>query len=140
MNRKIVSSRLTTCEVVKDGHAVRLDLMNEAGHPVSLEMSIEQAQSLVMTLPRLVSKAVKVRTGNPHSRYAFPMAEWKLETTAGEKCLLLTLTTPDGFEVTFGIPFSKCQRLGSALTRHGEAASEGNAADGLDCSPVPVLN
>ena len=71
LRRKILTRRLTTCAVVKDGEAVRLDLQNEAGGPVSLEMSLEQAQSLVMTLPHLLSKAFQARAQNPKARFVF---------------------------------------------------------------------
>jgi hypothetical protein len=33
------------------------------------------------------------------------------------QCLLVTLKTADGFEVTFGIPFSHCQALGDDLKK-----------------------
>src|SRR5262249_24627189 len=56
LSRKIVTSRLTTCDVAEDGQVVRLNLINEAGYPVSLEMSLEHAEALVMTLPRLLSQ------------------------------------------------------------------------------------
>src|SRR5215475_7287778 len=122
LRRKILTRRLTTCAVVKDGEAVRLDLQNEAGGPVSLEMSLEQAQSLVMTLPHLLSKAFQARAQNPKARFVFPTGRWAIETTAGAKCLLLTLTTTDGFEATYGFPISQCERMGSALMRLGETA------------------
>ena len=118
MHRKIVSSRLTTCGVVKDGGAVHIDLVSIAGHSVSIEMPIEQAESVIMTLPRLLSNAVRARTGDPQARFVFSIDQWMLESTHDAQCLLVTLKTADGFEVTFGIPFSHCQALGDALNGH----------------------
>ena len=61
VHRKIVSQQLTTCDVIDQGEGVRLNLVNQGGHSVSLEMTVEQAQSIVMTLPQLLSEAVKAR-------------------------------------------------------------------------------
>jgi hypothetical protein len=139
-DRKVVAHRLTTCDVVGDGEAVRLDLLDEAGSPISLEMSLVQAQSLVMTLPRLLSKAFQAQTRNPQTRFVFPAGQWKIESTADAKCLLLTLTTSGGFEVTFAFPFSQCERMGSALTRLGETRSVGDATEDKERPRSPVLN
>ena len=81
--RKIVSSRLTTCDVINDGEAVRLGLVNQAGYSVSLDMSVEQAESVVMTLPQLLSNALKARTGDPDARFVFPVGQWTLERPLG---------------------------------------------------------
>jgi hypothetical protein len=130
MHRKIVSSRLTTCDVINDGEAVRLGLVNQAGCSVSLEMSVEQAESVVMTLPQLLSNALRARTGDAQARYAFMVGQWALESTEAAQCLLVTLKTTDGFEVTFGVPFAQCQALGLALNRHGKAVTEQDPEDG----------
>ena len=141
MHRTIVSRRLTTCNVIKGGEAVRLDLINKAGHSVSLELTFEQAEAIVMTLPQLLSKALKARTGSEHSRYVFPSGELALESTTDVDCLILTMTTSDGFETAFGIPFADCERLGAALMREGKAAMEKQTNDDLSESnalgPVP---
>jgi hypothetical protein len=139
LQRKIVSRRLTTCDVIRDGEAVRLDLVNHAGFAVSLEMSIEQAESVVMTLPRLLATAVKARTGDSQSRYVFPTGQWSLETTDGANCLLMTLTTTDGFEVTFGVPFAQCRGLGQALRHYGEVL-EAAEEETSDAGTVRALN
>jgi hypothetical protein len=128
MHRKIVSSRLTTCDVINDGEAVRLGLVNQAGCSVSLEMSVEQAESVVMTLPQLLSNALRARTGDAQARYAFMVGQWALESTEAA-CLLVTLKTTDGFEVTFGVSFAQCQALGLALHRHGKAVTEQDPED-----------
>jgi hypothetical protein len=124
MHRTIVSSRLTTCDVVKGGEATRLDLVNKAGHSVSIELSFEQAEAIVMTLPQLLSQALKSRAGSDHSRYVFPSSQWALESTTDVDCLILTMITTDGFETAVGIPFADCQQLGAALLPEGKAATE----------------
>jgi hypothetical protein len=124
VHRKIVSQQLTTCDVIEQGEGVRLNLINQGGHSVSIEMTVEQAQSIVMTLPQLLSQAVQARTGDERSRFVFPMGQWSIESTADAKCLIVTLTTTDGFHVAFGIPFEESRALGWALKREGKRGIE----------------
>lgn len=141
LSRKIVTGHLTNCDVADDGNIVRLNLVNQAGYPVSVEMSVEQTAALVMTLPRLLSKAVKARTNDERARFVFPATQWAIESTNEAKCLLVTITAADGFATTFAIPFQGCQDLGSALTQHAQAAITGDAAcDDTPCASDRALN
>ena len=126
--RKIVSSRLTTCNVINDGEAIRLNLVEQLGDPVSIELPFEQAASVVMTLPRLLSTALNARTGGAEMRYVFSLAYWSLERSGDQKTLILTLRTPDGFEVSFGLPLEACRRLASALGHDPEVVIKDDAA------------
>jgi hypothetical protein len=72
----IESRRLTTCEVVEDGRAVRLGFLDNAGDPLSVVFPFEQAESIVMTLPQLLSTALQVRTRKENARYVFPLRRW----------------------------------------------------------------
>lgn len=67
--RTITSSRLTTCGLVEGGEAVRLGFVDTAGEPASIELPFDQAQCLVMTLPQMVSNALRQRTGSEEARY-----------------------------------------------------------------------
>ena len=62
MTQRIISSGLITCGAVGDGSAIRLDFLDEAARPVSVEFPFAQAQSLVMTLPGLLSRALRLQT------------------------------------------------------------------------------
>lgn len=73
-----------------------------------------------MTLPGLLTQAVKAQTGRDNARYIFPLGQWLLEAAAGDdQSVLLTLATLDGFQVSFKIPRSTGQALDWAL--HGDA-------------------
>jgi len=124
MRRKIVSQSLTTCNVIGDGDGFCLNLINAAGHEVSLVLSFDQAQSIVMTLPMMLARALRAKSGNDNARYVFPMGNWTLESTVDSGCLIATLTTTDGFEASFGIPFAACQELGAALQCVGRIGLE----------------
>src|SRR5262245_59009581 len=66
--RKIEIGQLTTCEVDSGGEAVRLGFVDEAGNPTSVGLSFEQAEAIAMTLPRLLSNALKMRMHSAGAR------------------------------------------------------------------------
>jgi hypothetical protein len=117
---KIRSEKLTTCRVAADGEEVGFEFLDSSGASVRLEMPVEQAESLIMTLPQLLASALRQRTGDEDARYVFGLGEWAIESAKGQDCLIATLKTPDGFEVCFGIPFEACRSLGWNLLRAAE--------------------
>lgn len=124
MSRKMISSRLTTCGVVNDGRAIRLEFLDAEGRPVSVEFPFDQAQSIVMTLPQMLAKALQRRTRSPSSRYAFSLGRWSIESSEEKNSLIVTLATADGFQVSFAIPFDACRAMGWALGHEGRSATE----------------
>jgi len=117
---KIRSQRLTTCRVTANGAEVGLEFLDVSGAVVRLEMPVEQAESLVMTLPQLLALALRQKTGDEDARFVFALGEWAIESAKGQDCLIATLKTPDGFEVCFGIPFEACRSFGWNLLRAAE--------------------
>ena len=118
---KIRSEKLTTCRATADGAEIGLEFLDASGAAVRLELPVEQAESLIMTLPQLLTCALRQRTGDQDARYVFGLGEWAIESAKGQDCLIATLKTPDGFEVCFGIPFEACRSLGWNLLRAAEA-------------------
>ena len=55
---KFRSEKLTTCRVAADGGEVGLEFLDSSGRAVRLEMPVEQAESLIMTLPQLLACAL----------------------------------------------------------------------------------
>jgi hypothetical protein len=122
----IRSSKLTTCKAVEDGGSVKLDLVDADGNPVSLLLSFEHAESIAMTLPLLLTHAVKAQTGRDNARYVFPLGQWFLEGIEDRHSFILTLKTADGFEVSFRISHDTCRALGWTLQHEAENAIEGD--------------
>lgn len=121
---KICSSKLTTCGVLHDGETVRLDFVDQSGAPVSVQFPFEQVAALSMTLPHLLTHATKVQTGNPEARYVFPLGDWLVEDASEEDRLIVTLKTPDGFEVSFGVRLATNRALGATLTQEAAQATD----------------
>jgi hypothetical protein len=128
---KILSNRLTTCGITADYETVELEFVDHAGSPVTMQLPLDQAEAVVMTLPHVLAYALKRRTGKPEARYVFGLGEWCIEDTRGEDSLIVTLKTTDGFEVSFGIPFQTCRALGFSLQHEAnEAIAAGERDEG----------
>ena len=111
---KIDGSRLINCGVTSNGETVHLDLVDVVGKQISLCLPFHQARSLTMTLPQLLTFALKAQTGDDTARYVFTLAQWRLEAAADSR-LIITLGTPDGFEVSFCMTLQECRELARAL-------------------------
>jgi hypothetical protein len=133
-SRSITSSSLTTCGVVKEGQGIRLDFLDRAGAPVSVEFPFDQAHAITMTLPHLLSQALKRQTLDPAARYVFSLDKWTLESVNGDT-LVVTLAAEGGFAVSFSVPPETCKAIGFALRHEGGTASEPADSPGPD-SPV----
>ena len=125
------SSHLTTCRVAADGADVGLEFVDESGRAVVLELPFDQAEVVVMTLPHLLSSAVRRKTGNDESRYVFDLGEWVIESAKQHGCLIATLKTPNGFEVSFAIPPEAGRSFGWTLQREASAAIEAREIEEL---------
>src|SRR5262245_25277585 len=120
---KILSSKLTTCRVIDDGKTIELQLLDDSQGIVSLQLPFGHAETLVMTLPSLLTSALRQQTGDQGARYVFGLGNWMLEQTKDGNCLIATLTTTDGFATCFGMPFGACQSLGRNLVHYAEEVS-----------------
>ena len=112
---RIVSKELTTCGSCDGGQSMFLNFIESSGTTVSIEMPFDQAASLAMTVPHLLSSALKLQTRNPMARYVFPVSSWSLETSENSASRIFTLQTPDGFGVSFVVPLAMCDEMGESL-------------------------
>ncbi len=138
MSRNVTSSRLTTCTIVNEGRAIRLEFLDGDGKPASVEFPFDQAESIIMTLPQMLSKALQRRTRSPSSRYVFSLGRWSIES-CDARSLIATFSTVDGFQVSFSIPFDACRAIGHALRSEGEGAMEQEGA-GQSAGEARLLN
>lgn len=120
MSMKIRSKELATCHVATDGTNVGLEFLDQSGGTVTVELPLDQAEAVVMTLPHLLARAVKRQTENDDARYVFGLQGWSIEGAKEQNCLITTLITTNGFEVSFGIPFEACHSLGWNLMQGAE--------------------
>lgn len=122
MSIDVRAELLTTCAVAADGAHVRLNFKSEHGRPTSLTLPTDLLQQLIMTLPQLLSNALKAQFSNDYLRAVFPLGSWRIEQAAGVvRQFILTLRTPDGFEVAFSLSVPDIAQLVSALQPLGAA-------------------
>jgi hypothetical protein len=133
----ITSRRLTTCQVVENGNAVRLGFVDHDGKSSSVVFPFDQAESIVMTLPQMLSTALQLRTHNEQARYVFPLTRWSLESS-GADFLVANMMTNDGFQVSFAIPREVCKAIGWSLSQHGRPAAL--ERDGMPSGEKAKLN
>jgi hypothetical protein len=115
MPNEIVVASLTTCDVAPGGYYICLNFEDVFGRPAGLKLPNACVQQLVMTLPHLLSRALKVKHSDSSVRAVFPLGEWRLEAAAGTKEFILTMMTPDGFEVAFSLSAPTFARLMSSF-------------------------
>lgn len=112
---KIEASTLTTCTVVDGGDRLSLGLVDADGRPVELNVSVTDGCAIAMTLPRLLSTALKQKFRDDSLRYVFPLDTWQVETVQDGSQIIMTLATGGGFEVSFATRPDACRSFGSAL-------------------------
>jgi hypothetical protein len=115
---------LATCQVASDGSAISLNFEAADGRPVALSLPRGCVQQLVMTLPHLLSKALLAQHGDTSLRAVFPLSHWSLEAAAGSKDFILTMMTPDGFEVAFVLSARNIESITSAIEEQRSSGSE----------------
>lgn len=126
---RICSTSLTTCGVLKGGQGITLGLVDESGTEVTIQLPFDQAQAVAMTLPGLLTRALRSLTGEETARYVFSLDAWLVEQSNDREGLILTLGTPDGFQVSFNVPAGAGRSLGSTLARECTQPARPDAAD-----------
>ena len=116
---------LTSWTVSGDGERIRLGFEDGVGRRRRLDLPFDAVSSLLLTIPRMLRTALRAR-GDRSARVVQPLGAWGLERTANPGCLILTLSTPSGFDVAF------------AVAPH-QLAAMSEAADSADI-PQDVLN
>lgn len=105
--------RLINFETAADGTAVRLIIKDSAGETLGIVMTIDTLSSLLMTMPTIASSAVKRAHGDPRVRITYPAEEFQIEE-GPDDLRILTIGTPEGFNVSFSLTEELSYELGEA--------------------------
>lgn len=84
------ASRLTTCSVAADGTGVALGVADEEGREAALVLPTECLRALVLTLPDLMRRALRLLHHDPGLRLVYPAAGWEVEASTQPGTLILT--------------------------------------------------
>jgi hypothetical protein len=120
MSIRIDIKGLVRFETADDGASISLLAEDALAGPVRLTFSTEVLSALVMTLPQMVTAAVQRRRNDPSARLVYPLAEFTTELSTDFSTRILTLTTPDGFTVSFAVSDAQ---FGELAQSHAQCAA-----------------
>ena len=114
------AARLTTCSVAADGTGVALGVAEADGRETALVLPTECLQALVLTLPDLMRRALRLLHHDPGLRLVYPAAGWEVEESTQPGTLILTLRTADNFHVSFSVTAADLQEIAEAVPSRGD--------------------
>ena len=100
---EIVGKELIAYDIASDGNWFRMSFSCVNGKQGSLRLPTECLKALIMTLPRMMIKALSARYGDDSLRLVYPAEVVRIEGSRDPNTFILTLTTPDGFAVSFSL-------------------------------------
>ena len=115
MSLDINGKALTTWQVDPGGEAFRLNFESVDGRPASLTLPADCLKALLMTLPQLAAQALRTKYRDDTLKVVYPIGDWSLQLASDGVHLILTLGTPDGFEVSFALQDNDAAGLAASL-------------------------
>ena len=95
---------LTNYEVAPDGSSVKLNVLDAEGKDASVIVPMEALTTLALSMPKIVFHAMRYAAGGgENQRLTHDVAHWKIERSPEPAQAILTLMTPDQFEVSFSV-------------------------------------
>jgi hypothetical protein len=111
VHRIIEIHALTRFETSDDGDFITLIGEDAGGEIVNLNFLTTCLSGLLITLPKLVENAEQRRRHDPSVRLVFKLSELRIELSTDRNTRILTLTTDDGFGVSFGLTEVQCREI-----------------------------
>jgi len=111
----IDGAELSNYEIAEDGSQVKIGLRDRSGRPAVLILPPECLSSLIMTLPAIMQKVLRRQTHDNSAKLVYPLARWNVERARGDPRFILSLSTPDGFVVSFSASQHELEMIGDAV-------------------------
>jgi hypothetical protein len=112
---EVIGKSLTGCHVDKSGELFRLGFACADGSQASVVLPVDCLRSLLMTLPNVIERALRARYGDHTLKVVYPIGGWSLHSAEGSEDLILTVTTPDDFKVSFSLTQADASKLATSL-------------------------
>lgn len=122
MTQRLEIEDLLRYEANEDCTSIDLIVVT-GGMPLALKFTVTCLSRLMLTLPRMINKVVQKRGNNPDLRVVYPLEALRIEMAPDRKTRILTLRTPDGFDISFTIGPDKYREVYEAV---GERAGQCN--------------
>jgi hypothetical protein len=112
----IRAKHLTTFSVAADGSSVAIGVSDEEGRAAALTLPSECLKVLIMTLPDMMRRVLRLQHRDPTLRLVYPLAGWEVERSTRSGVHVVTLRTPDGFYVSFAMTEKDLREMTDAAT------------------------
>jgi hypothetical protein len=99
----VYGTALSSFEVSPDGTTMSINVIDADKECSSLVLPTECLKEMIMTLPEMMGQALRRRYRDPSLRLVYPLGRWRLEGSTEPAKLILTLSTIDGFAVSFSV-------------------------------------
>jgi hypothetical protein len=127
----IIVQELGTYDLSCDGTSLRVNFVCDDGSRRCVTVPTVYLGNLIMTLPQLMQRALQARHQDDSLRLVHRTDRICIEKSSDPKIIVLTLATPDGFEVSFGLSRQQIAIFEDAA----------KAIDGVNSDPMsPVLS
>jgi hypothetical protein len=112
------------CAVSPGGDSITLNLPDKDGRPCELVLTFDEASSLAMTLPRLLTTALRRKYSDRALRHVYPLRECAVECASDFRHLLVTLAAEGGFDVVFAIRLQTATAIARELTNTAKLVAQ----------------
>jgi hypothetical protein len=113
-------------EASADGTSASLIAVERHGELIALNFTVTCLSRLMLTLPKMIDAVVQQRGNHPGLRVVYPLDMLRVEL-AGDRTRILTLSTPDGFAISFTASaekFAQIREIFAGGARRSGSASE----------------
>ena len=113
----IRAKSLTTFSVAPDGANIAIGVADEEGRAGALTQPTDCLRELMMTLPEMMRRALRLQHHDPSLRLVYRTAGWEVERSTVHGSFIVTLRTPDGFHVSFALTATDLSDMADAVRR-----------------------
>jgi hypothetical protein len=113
-------------EASADGTSASLIAVERHGELIALNFTVTCLSQLMLTLPKMIDAVVQQRGNHPGLRVVYPLDMLRVEL-AGDRTRILTLSTPDGFAISFTASaekFAQIREKGARLSKQIAAPAQ----------------
>ena len=131
---------LTDVGVAPDGGSVQLQVNDQAGQTSIINLPTDSLNSLIITLPGLLNRAMKLRHNDDTLRLVYSLGSYRLERAPTDDVYILSLSTPDHFTISFGVSVSAINEIAACVNEDVRSKDIDDDRDTIDPMARPRLN
>jgi hypothetical protein len=113
----IRAKSLTTFSVAPDGANIAIGVADEDGKAGALTLPTDCLRELMMTLPEMMRRALRLQHDDPSLRLVYRTAGWEVERSTVSGTFIVTLRTLDEFHVSFALTSADLSDMAAAADK-----------------------